>query len=62
MSQQMSTPEGLEEIAKRFANWLATPEGVQALGDVLERISKTASDLQLERELDAQALERPVTL
>lgn len=62
MSDQTSTPEKLDEITRRLASWLATPEGVDALREVLERIFKTAADLQVERELDAQAVERPVTL
>jgi hypothetical protein len=62
MSDQTSKPEKLDEITKRLQHWLATPEGAEALRDVLDRIFKTAADLQDERELDAQAVERPVTL
>ncbi len=55
-------PETVEEIAKRFAEWMSTPEGVEALRTALENIFKAAAELQSERQLDAQAVERPVTV
>ena len=62
MSIQPSGVEKAGKIAKQLQTWLATMEGAEALRDTLERIDKTATDLQGERELDAQALERSVTL
>lgn len=62
MSDHASKPALLEEVGKQLAAWLATPEATNALREVVERIVKTASELQVERELDAQAVERPVTL
>lgn len=61
MSEQTTTPDKLDEITRRLASWLATPEGSEALREVLERIFKTAADLQIERALDVRSVERPVT-
>ncbi len=62
MSDQTSTPAQRDEITRQLASWLATPEGIAALREALEQITRTVVELQGERELDAQTVERPITL
>lgn len=62
MSDQTTTSAQRDEIKRQLASWLATPEGTDALRAALEQITRTVVELQDERELDAQTVERSITL
>lgn len=51
-----------ETIKEALQSWFATTEGSEALLEVLSRIGKMTETLECERTIDAQAVERPVTL
>lgn len=56
------TDEEIKEIARKAAEWAASPEGQAAIAASLERASKTIEQFNEARRIDWRELHRPVTI
>jgi hypothetical protein len=50
------------DLVKAVTQWIASPEGHQALNDTVERSEQVTNQLEDSRRIDEQSLNNPFTL